>query len=445
MRSRLNKHIRRLPSFLAMSALACGCQSAHYDSASVAVLGECAGHSTQETARGEVTPDTASAGSQSVVPVVEHDVVSESVDAGRSGEPSCQPCRFALASYRDPEGSDLLASTGWSFATNSHLITSGGSSLALSHSALQDQPSEAAESQQGGESLEEINNKLNNPGADLASLNFKFTWNQFKGDLGGGTGLRLTGTGLRRSERKPGQLIRNLLAFKRSSRGEGASSQNSLAMNFQPVFPFKLDDQGSNLMIRPSIPVVWQPSYNASNDGFDESFGIGDSQLVMFYANTNKETGFFWGAGPTMQFPTHTDDVLGNDAFMIGPAAYAGVMGKWGVVGAFPQHWWNIGGGDGYTSFTATQLFYWFSVGGGYQIGGAPIITYDWAADDSDNAWTIPVNLGVAKTIMIGKLPVKLKFEGIYYAEHADAFGPHWGLQFTMTPVIPNPFTKDGA
>jgi len=150
--------------------------------------------------------------------------------------------------------------------------------------------------------------------------------------------------------------------------------------------------------------------------------------------------GFFWGVGPTMQFPTHTDDVLGNDAFMIGPAAYAGIMGKWGVVGAFPQHWWNIGGGDGYTSFTATQLFYWFSVGGGYQIGGAPIITYDWASDDSDNAWTIPVNLGVAKTIMIGKLPVKLKFEGIYYAEQPDAFGPHWGLQLTVTPVIPNPF-----
>jgi hypothetical protein len=191
--------------------------------------------------------------------------------------------------------------------------------------------------------------------------------------------------------------------------------------------------------------VVWQPSYNASTNGFDENFGIGDSQLVMFYANTNKETGFFWGAGPTMQFPTHTDDVLGNDAFMIGPAAYTGIMGKWGVVGVFPQHWWNIGGGDGYTAFTATQLFYWFSVGGGYQIGGAPTITYDWAADDSNDAWTIPVNLGVAKTITIGRLPVKLKFEGIYYAEQPDAFGPHWGLQFTMTPVIPNPFVKEGT
>jgi hypothetical protein len=288
--------------------------------------------------------------------------------------------------------------------------------------------------------LEEINNKLNNPGADLANLNFKFTWNQFKGDLGGGTNWRMTGTGLRRKQLRPGQFVRSLLRLRGRSSGEGASSQNSLAMNFQPVFPFRLDERGSNFMVRPSIPLVWQPSYNAGNRGFDENFGLGDSQLVMFYARTNKETGFFWGAGPTMQFPTHTDDALGNDAFMIGPAAYVGIMGKWGVLGAFPQHWWNIGGGDGYTAFTATQLFYWFSVGKGYQIGGAPIITYDWAADDSDQAWTVPVNLGVAKTVLIGKTPVKIKFEGIYYIDQPDAFGPHWGLQLTLTPVIANPF-----
>ena len=34
-----------------------------------------------------------------------------------------------------------------------------------------------------GGSLSEINNKLNNPGSDLAQLNFKFTWNEFEGNL----------------------------------------------------------------------------------------------------------------------------------------------------------------------------------------------------------------------------------------------------------------------
>jgi len=39
-----------------------------------------------------------------------------------------------------------------------------------------------------------------------------------------------------------------------------------------------------------------------------------------------------------------------------------------------------------------------------------------------------------------GETPIKLKFETIYYIEQPDGFGPHWGLQFTFTPVIDNPF-----
>jgi hypothetical protein len=257
---------------------------------------------------------------------------------------------------------------------------------------------------QEGESLEDINNKLNNPGADLASLNFKLTWNHFEGDL------------------------------------PGSGSQDSLTLNFQPVFPFKLSD-GGTFLLRPSIPLVWQPHLNADAGSFDERFGLGDSQLVAFYSRTNMEKGYMWGAGMTMQFPTHTDDVLGKNQFQMGPAAFAGLMGKWGSAGLFPQHFWNIGGSDeGYTALTVVQPWYWFSVGKGYQIGGSPVITYDWANDDRSEAWTVPINLGVAKTILAGKTPVKLKFEGIYYVVQPDTFGPIFGLQLTITPVIPNPF-----
>ena len=290
------------------------------------------------------------------------------------------------------------------------------------------------------QSLDEINNKLNNPGADLAQLRFKFTWNQFKGDLG-----RPAPLWQRLRQLRPRQQIRNFLRLKRSSRGEGASSQNSLVMLFQPVVPFKLHDGGS-LILRPTIPVVWQPYYNAGPRGFDEQFGLGDSQIVGFYSRTNMKKGYMWGVGAAMQFPTHTDDSLGKDQFQMGPAGFAGLMGKWGSAGLFPQHLWNIGGSnDGYTASTALQLWYWFNVGGGYQVGGSPIVTYDWAEDDSDEAWTVPVNLGVAKTIKVGELPIKLSLEAIYYIEQPDSFGPHWGLQLTIAPVIPNPFERHGA
>lgn len=258
---------------------------------------------------------------------------------------------------------------------------------------------------------EDINNQLNNPGADLAQLNFKFTWNHFKG----------------------------------SSRRKGASSQDSLALNFQPVFPFKLDD-GGTFILRPTIPVVWKPHYNARSNGFDEQFGLGDIQLDAFYSRTNMKEGYMWGAGVLMQFPTHTDDALGKNQFAMGPAAFAGLIGKWGSAGIFPQHLWNIGGSsEGYTALTLLQPWYWFNVGKGYQVGGSPVIEFDWSQDKSDEAWTVPINLGVAKTIMMGGMPVKFKFEGIYYIVQPDSFGPHYGFQLTITPVIANPFERHVA
>ena len=192
--------------------------------------------------------------------------------------------------------------------------------------------------------------------------------------------------------------------------------------------------------------MLWQPHYNGRSNGFDEQFGLGDTQIVGFYSRTNKEKGYMWGAGLAMQFPTHTDDSLGKDQFQIGPAGFVGMMGKWGSVGVFPQHLWNVGGSnDGYTAITVIQPWYWFSVGKGYQIGGSPLILIDWAENDSDEKWTVPFNLGIAKTIKMGDTPVKLKLEGIYYIVQPDSFGPQFGLQLSIIPVVKNPFERHVA
>ena len=313
------------------------------------------------------------------------------------------PRGFALAGYLDPEASDRSAVFGRSPAPDDQLTAGGGSSSDFSLRRFQDQPGAGA-GNDSGHSDEDINNKLNNPGADLSFLNFKFVWNQFKGDL------------------------------------PESSSQNAVALAFQPVFPFKLSGEGNSLILRPTIPVVWGPGFNPRAGSFDENFGLGDAQLVALFAHTNEEAGYFFGGGPTMQFPTHTDTALGRDDFRLGPAAYAGLTGKWGAVGFFGQHWWNIGGSDGYFSTTELLYFYWFSVGGGWQVGGAPIASYNWAEDDSEDAWTVPIGLGVQKTFKFGKTPVRIRLEADYYIVTPDSFGPHWGLQLTITPVIKNPF-----
>lgn len=372
-------------ALLAVLSPLCACQSTRYDSDGLGLADqiqerEAANHASL---RSDETADEAP------------------VTSNRHGARS--PRSFELAGYHDPEGRDRPAASGRSPVPDDQMDAGGASSPDFLLRRRQDQAGADAMGD-SGQSDEDISNKLNNPGADLSFLNFKFVWNQYKGDL------------------------------------PDSSSQNAVTLAFQPVFPFKLRGEGNNLIIRPTIPVTWAPSFNSRAGGFDENFGIGDVQLVALFAHTNNEKGYFYGAGPSMQFPTHTDASLGRDDFRLGPAAYAGLTGEWGAAGAFVQHWWNIGGSDGYFSTTELNYFYWFGIGDGWQIGGAPIASYDWAEDDSDEAWSVPIGLGMQKTFKFGKTPVRIRLEADYYIVRPDSFGPHWALQLTITPVIKNPF-----
>jgi hypothetical protein len=39
--------------------------------------------------------------------------------------------------------------------------------------------------------------------------------------------------------------------------------------------------------------------------------------------------------------------------------------------------------------------------------------------------------------VKLGKLPVKFGLAGQYMPIHPDAFGQHWNIQISITPVIP--------
>jgi hypothetical protein len=75
-----------------------------------------------------------------------------------------------------------------------------------------------------------------------------------------------------------------------------------------------------------------------------------------------------------------------------------------------------------------------FLPGGGWNVGSSPMMNYDWETKD----WTIPLQLAVGKTVVVGKTPLKLELELNYYVEQPDAFGPEWMIGFNVTPVVPN-------
>lgn len=271
------------------------------------------------------------------------------------------------------------------------------------------------------ESAEEIAQKLANPNTPLASLNFKLQYRSFEGDL------------------------------------PDARDQSGTMLLFQPAFPFKLEN-GAQIFFRPAIPLIAeQPAYGNGNSafvdgfttsgfdnpaneasGFDEVSGIGDIAFDLAYGRTTA-SGILWAGGVISTLPTATKDELGNDRFTLGPEFLIGKLTKKYVIGAFPNHQWDVGGsGDKDISLSTVQFFGTYLPGGGWNIGTAPIITYDHISDEL----TLPINITFGKTIIAGGSPWKVGMEINYYLEKPDAFGPEWMIGFNVSPVIKNPFSK---
>lgn len=153
-----------------------------------------------------------------------------------------------------------------------------------------------------------------------------------------------------------------------------------------------------------------------------------------------EKSGILWSIGATSIFPTGVEEFT-QDQFQLGPAAIFGVLKDWGVLGVFWQHWWGINPPEGTDrANTGTlQLFYWFSVGNGWQVGGSPVPTANYLTA-SDINFSIPLNLGVAKTLMVGSTPIKATVQAQYFVTQPDDFGPSWGIFFQITPVIKVPW-----
>ena len=228
------------------------------------------------------------------------------------------------------------------------------------------------------------------------------------------------------------------MTFKLQFRGftgdlPNADNQNSTTLLFQPSIPFPLDN-GDTILFRPVIPLlINQPVFDAGDQDFDGTTGLGDIAFDLAYARTS-DTGLLTAVGIISSLPTATND-LGSDRFTLGPEILLVKLTKQYVLGVFPNHQWDVGGsGDADISLTTVQVFATYLPGGGWNVGSVPIMTYDHNTND----WTIPINLQFGKTIIAGGRPWKLGMELNYYVEQSDPFGPEWMLGFIVTPVVKN-------
>ncbi len=259
---------------------------------------------------------------------------------------------------------------------------------------------------QGERSADDVARELSNPTTALASLSNNLEYRSFKGDL------------------------------------PGADSQESWTYIFQPVLPFPQGD-GKNIIFRPAFPLLLdQPVFNPAKNDFDsEGVEFGDISFDLAYGGTDKETGILSLFGIFGSLPTASDDAVGSEQWRLGPEVALGLIKEWGVIGTLITHNWDVGGSNNNFSVTTLQYFYALGLGNGWQLAAGPTISYDWEAD-SDNDWSIPVGVGIAKTTKVGNTPLKLALEVHNYLEQPDSFGPDWLVKLKVTPVIKNSFVK---
>jgi hypothetical protein len=235
--------------------------------------------------------------------------------------------------------------------------------------------------------------------------------------------------------------------------------QSGQTMIFQPIMPFEFSENWK-MITRPTVPFVfstdipdgrrWSTSPLSDDattileaDGtatFDSKQGLGDISLPLLFSPKVPGRSWGWGLGPTFTFPTATTDELGHDAWEIGPAAvWTYHDPKWSLA-VLGQYWWNYAesGSDTPDTSHGTILYsVWRNLPNAWQVGFNPTITYN-DKTAGDDKWNVPVGLGIAKTVMMGKMPVKFQFSVEKSVVRQDDFGADWKIRFNVIPVIPS-------
>jgi hypothetical protein len=279
--------------------------------------------------------------------------------------------------------------------------------------------------------LEEVSAKLDNPISDLWMLWMQHDYMSFSGDLFSGShSIDVT-------------YFEPVLSI---------PIGNKWNLVNRPVFTY-IDAEVPQLSLPSNIGSIAGGNFNGDMDklarealknaDWERRSGFGDMDfLSMVSPKDFPKVGngtLAWGVGATTMFPTASRDYFGSGKFSAGPAALALYMGEKWKFGALAQQWWSFAGDGNRADVNKMniQYFWFYSLPNMWQIGAAPNITANWNAD-SKNRWSIPLGVGVNKTVMIGRLPVRFVLEYHRSIMKPDAYGEDWGVRFVVIPVIPN-------
>jgi hypothetical protein len=283
---------------------------------------------------------------------------------------------------------------------------------------------EAGESHEQAVSVDDIALELSSPASRLLSLGWDFEYRTYQGDL------------------------------------PEADEQTGISNIFTLSWPIQLRS-GKTLQLRTTIPVlgdqpywkpVWyldytevtlravpdlDPTVGEFSPGHDHLQDVG----LDFGISDVNESGFisYWGIANVL--PTSEDLSAERGQWLLGPDLAFGQITDWGLYGVRFRHLTSVTGEGNHevenldTNETTLELFYTYALGNGWQIESNPVVLYDWEAV-SGNEWTVPIGAGASKTVMLGRVPMKLAFDLQYFVVSPDRLGPEWLFRMALTPVF---------
>ena len=140
--------------------------------------------------------------------------------------------------------------------------------------------------------------------------------------------------------------------------GEDNGSRNT--MNFQPIVPFRLNDDYS-LITRYILPVITQ--HDTAGAGTRQS-GLADTLVSGWISNAKVKNGVVWGLGGAFLLPTATDDLLATKKLSIGPTAIVLKQASGWTYGALVNQIWSVAGSEDTADVDQMYL--------------QPFVTYNW-------------------------------------------------------------------
>ncbi len=217
-----------------------------------------------------------------------------------------------------------------------------------------------------------------------------------------------------------------------------------------PLDQGKLDDL--SLPSGGTLPGSINPSAGApvlADLASGRTTGFGDLYYVGLFSKKEPirlENGakVVWGLGFDVGLPTASEDVLGSGKWTGGPSVLGIYLGKKWKVGALLTNYFDFAGDSERddVGMSNLQYLYYYSLSDTLSIGAGPNVIMDWE-QHGNNRFTVPVGLGIAKTIKIADVSVRFGVEAMYSVHRPDDItGTEWDFRFYMIPAVPSALFK---